>query len=65
MKNKFGMSQYGKPTPAKWRKLGDGLLAFSTMISGSMIMTDHKWIALGSVLVGAIGKFITNFFSEE
>jgi hypothetical protein len=37
----------------------------STMVSSSAIMTDHKWVALSSLLIGAIGKFMTNLFSEE
>jgi len=64
-KTKFGFREYIKPTPKLMRKLGDGLLAMSTMISSSAIMTDHKWVALSSLLVGAIGKFMTNLFSEE
>ena len=64
-KIKIGLSSYFKPTPKLMRKLGDGLLAMSTMISSSAIMTDHKCIALSSLFIGAIGKFMTNLFSEE
>jgi hypothetical protein len=62
---KMGLKSYFKPTPKLMRKLGDGLLAMSTMVSSSAIMTDHKWVALSSLLIGAIGKFMTNLFSEE
>ena len=67
VKKKMSMSlkSYMKPTPTLMRKIGDGLLAMSTMVTGSAIFTDHKCVAISSLLVGAIGKFITNLFSEE
>lgn len=65
MKNKFGLKQYQKPTPKKLRKLGDALLAVSTFVSGTAIVNDMKYIALAAVAVGAVGKFLTNFFAEE
>lgn len=58
------MKKYYLPTPAKWRKLGDALLAVSTMLSTYAIVEEMKWLALGTVIVGAAGKFLTNFFSE-
>jgi len=64
-KMKMGFSSYMKPTPKLFRKIGDGLLAMSTMVSGSMIVMDHKWFALTFLCVGAVGKFMTNLFSEE
>lgn len=62
---KCGRSHYYKPTPKKMRKLGDALLALSIFISASTIMMDHKWIALTSVVIGGVGKFITNLFEED
>lgn len=59
------MKNYFKPTPKKWRKLGDALLGVSTTITTYAIVEDYKWIALTSVLLGAIGKFLTNFFGED
>ena len=56
---------YFKPTPKKWRKLGDALLATSTTVAGFAIVEDYKWVALTAVLIGAIGKFLSNFFTEE
>jgi hypothetical protein len=64
-KMKMGLSSYMKPTPKLLRKIGDGLLAMSTMVSGATIITDHKWVALTFLCVGAVGKFMTNLFSEE
>jgi hypothetical protein len=55
---------YYKPTPKKWRQLGDALLAVSTFITAQAIVSDMKSIALTAVILGALGKFLTNFFSE-
>jgi hypothetical protein len=57
--------RYYSPTPQKWRKLGDALLAVSTTITTYAIADDLKWLALTSVVLGAAGKFMTNFFTEE
>jgi hypothetical protein len=61
MKN---INKYYEPTPAKWRKLGDGLLAVSTTLSTYAIAEDLKVLAITSVILGALAKFLTNFFSE-
>lgn len=62
MKN---IKNYYNPTPKKWRKLGDALLSVSTTITGFAIYNDIKWVALSALLFGVIGKFLSNFFSEE
>jgi len=58
-------SRFYQPTPIKWRKLGDALLAVSTAITGYAMYEDIKWIALTALLTGVIGKFLTNFFTEK
>lgn len=55
---------YMKPTPKKWRKIGDSCLAISSFITGYGILGDNQWLALSGLLFGVIGKFLTNFFSE-
>ena len=62
-KLKFGLSEYSKPTPKKLRRLGDGLLLASTLITNELIITNPA-IASISLICGTIGKFLTNFFSE-
>jgi hypothetical protein len=57
--------RYFQATPTKWRKLGDALLAVSTTVTTYAIVEDYKWIALTAVLIGCIGKFLSNFFTEE
>ena len=62
-KLKFGLSSYAKPTPRKLRRLGDGLLLASTIMTNET-MTDKPAMASIALIAGVIGKFLTNFFSE-
>lgn len=61
---KFGINQYNKPTPRKLRRLGDGLLLASTLITNEL-MTTSPVVASIALIAGTIGKFLTNFFSAE
>jgi hypothetical protein len=56
---------YFSPTPTKWRKLGDALLGVSTTITGFAIYEEAKWVAIAALLLGVVGKFLTNFFGED
>lgn len=62
---KKAATTYYQPTPIFWRKLGDGLLGISTFITGMAISADYKEIAIGSLIIGSVGKFLTNFFKTE
>lgn len=70
------MVNYWKPTPKKWRKIGDSLLAVATVLSiGGLWQFDNlkdvftptelKAMIIASILLGVVGKFLTNFFKEE
>jgi hypothetical protein len=59
------MKNYYQPTPTKWRKLGDALLGVSTTITTFAIYQEMKWIAITALTLGVIGKFLSNFFTEE
>jgi hypothetical protein len=59
------IKQYYAPTPKKWRKIGDALLGISTMITGLSIVEEYKWLAIISLTLGVIGKFLTNLFTED
>lgn len=61
---KFGIGEYDKPTPRKLRRLGDGLLLASTLITNELMSTSPA-IASISLIIGTIGKFLTNFFSND
>lgn len=65
MKNSKLKEKYFAPTPAKWRKLGDALLGVSTTITGFAIMDQMKGLALTALILGVVGKFLTNFFTKE
>ena len=54
-----------KPTPNKWRKLGDTLLGVSTTITGYSLYVDLKWVAAVALALGVVGKFLTDFFTED
>jgi len=56
---------YYAPTPKKWRKIGDTLLAVSTTITTYAICNDLKWIAVTALAMGVVGKFLSNFFTED
>jgi len=60
---KFGLSHYAKPTPRRLRRLGDGLLLASTIMTNE-VMIDKPAIASITLICGVLGKFLTNFFSE-
>ena len=70
------MKHYWKPTPKKWRKLGDSLLAVATVIAiGGIWQYDSlkeiftpmelKVMIVSSIIFGVVGKFLTNFFKED
>lgn len=59
-------NRYFSRTPEKFRKLGDALLAVSTTITTYAIADDwNKWVQISALLLGVIGKFLTNFFTED
>ncbi len=62
---KASIRHFYNPTPAKLRKLGDALLASATFVTSLAIVQNYKTVALVAVIVGAVGKFITNFFTED
>jgi len=61
---KFGLRHYAKPTPRKLRRLGDGLLLVSSIITNENIAVNPT-IASVTLICGVLGKFLTNFFSES
>ena len=55
---------YWKPTPKRWRKIGDALLAVSTM-GVPAVLLNHHWVGISLFIIGVIGKFLTNTFAEK
>jgi hypothetical protein len=62
---KISWKRYFEPTPKRFRVLGDSLAAGSLFVAGLSIMTGHEKIAIGVAIAGWLGKFISNFFSDE
>lgn len=69
-------SDYWKPTPKKWRKWGDSLLAVASVLAiGGLWQFDNlkdiftpleiKSMIVSSIIFGVVGKFLTNFFKED
>lgn len=72
----MNIKNYYHPTPKKWRKLGDAILATGTMITaGGLLSFDQiegifgahvlKIIIGVSFIFAVAGKFLTNLFKEE
>jgi len=61
----FGLSNYFKPTPKNIRIIGDGLLTMSTTISAYSTLMENKYISISVIMMGLLGKFITNLFAEK
>lgn len=73
---KFSLKNYYHPTPKFFRKLGDailygcgsigatGLIAFDEL---KEIFSEHelKIVIVSVLILGFVGKFLTNFFKEE
>lgn len=68
--------KYWSPTPKKWRKIGDTFLAVSSVLAiGGLWQFDNlkdilspmelRAMIFTSIALGAIGKFLTNFFIED
>jgi hypothetical protein len=56
--------KYYKPTPVRLRKFGDVLLAIS-MLSIPAELTGNTFLAITIFVCGVLGKFLTNFFTDE
>ena len=64
-KMKLNFKSYYEPTPKNLRKFADALLALSLFVTGYSVIMEFKILALVFIIIGAIGKFGTNFFAEE
>lgn len=59
------IKNYYKPTPKKWRQIGDAIATTALFIAGSAVFAENKYIAVGCIIAAAVGKFITNLFKEN
>ncbi len=61
----FSIKHYYKPTPVKWRKIGDTMLGVSLFLTGSSLIANYRWFGILALLIGATGKFLSEWFSED
>jgi hypothetical protein len=61
---KFSLNGYYKPTPAGVRKVGDVLQYGAQVATGVSIINEKPELGLLVMIVGAVGKILSNFFVE-
>ena len=59
------LKNYYKPTPKKWRRIGDALLAVSLYAQTQEVFSGNSKVMNAIAIAGLLGKFITNFFAED
>lgn len=62
---KFSLSGYWKPTPVEIRKVADSILAAATLVSTYSFFNDNKEAALVLMVISAVTKFLSNFYSND
>jgi hypothetical protein len=62
---KLRLKSYFEPTPKLFRMIGDTLLSTGSIVTGYQIVYDQKTLALISLTLTIIGKFITNLASLD
>lgn len=62
---KFGLKEYFKPTPKRLRVFGDSLAAAGTLGASIAVLNGYPIVGTIIMIVAVIGKFISNFFSEN
>jgi len=62
---KFKLDGYYKPTPEKIRKVGDIMQYGAQVATGISIVNEKPEIGLIVMIIGSIGKILSNFFVEE
>jgi hypothetical protein len=62
---KLKLKNYFAPTPKLFRMIGDTLLSLGSLITGYQILCDEKTLAIISLTLTIIGKFVTNLASLD
>lgn len=61
----FKVNGYYEPTPSKMRKIGDIMQYGSQIFAGTQIVNGDPRLGLVVMIVGAVGKILSNFFVES
>jgi hypothetical protein len=59
------LKNYFAPTPKLFRMIGDSLLSTGSIVTGYQIVYDQKTLALISLTLTILGKFLTNLASLD
>jgi hypothetical protein len=59
------LKNYFAPTPKLFRMIGDTLLSLGSLMTGYQIVCDEKTLALISLTLTILGKFMTNLASLD
>ena len=62
---KLRLKNYFAPTPKLFRMIGDTLLSLGSLITGYQILCNEKTLALISLTLTILGKFVTNLASLD
>lgn len=54
-----------KPTPKKWKRFGNALIAVGGISTAGAFISDNPTIAYVLLVATAVGKFITALFTED
>jgi len=61
----FSFSGYSQPTPVMVQKIGHALLVTSVTIGTYSIYNDYKVFGIIAICMGAIGQFLSTFFTAD
>ena len=61
----FGWKYYFQPTPKRLRVFGDSLAASGTFFFFIAVLNGHPIVGTIVMIIAVIGKFISNFFTEN
>ena len=61
----FGWKYYFQPTPKRLRVFGDSLAAAGTLGASIAVLNGHPIVGTVVMIIAVIGKFISNFFTEN
>ena len=64
-KVKFGWRRFFEPTPKRVKVLGNSMAASTLFVASLAMMGNFEKIAIGLAVLGASGKFLSHFFSDE
>ena len=64
-KYKLKLKSYFAPTPKLFRMIGDTLLSVGSLLTGYQILCNEKPLALISLTLTILGKFMTNLASLD